>query len=161
MKQGTCHALSQAPVQCLREDHLRTQLVRPERLAITVRRGASDAAPGIMPVPVDITFRGMTPSASVEAAVQRWADRIEHSYGRIQRCTVVIEQPHKSQRHGQTFHVRVDLSVPERTISTSRDPGRDPGHEDVYVAIADAFRAARRQLQDHVQILRGEVKLHA
>jgi hypothetical protein len=133
----------------------------PERGGWTVRHGAVDAAPAIMPVPVDITFRGMSPSPSVEQAVRRWAGRIENTYGRILRCTVVVEQPHKSQRHGQTFHVRVDLAVPERTISTGRDHGRDPGHEDVYVAIADAFRAARRQLQDHAQIQRGEVKLHA
>jgi hypothetical protein len=45
--------------------------------------------------------------------------------------------------------------VPGREIAVSRDPERDPGHENIYVAIADAFRAARRQLQDHVHIQRA------
>lgn len=114
-----------------------------------------------MQLPVDITFRGMTSSPSIEAAVQRWADRLVQTYDRIQRCSVVVEVPHRSHRHGQTFHVRIEVAVPHRTISVGRDPGRDPGHEDAYVAIADAFRAARRQLQDHARIERGDVKLHA
>lgn len=113
-----------------------------------------------MQFPVDITFRGMGTSPSVEASVRRWAERLDHVFDRIVRCAVVIEVPHKSHRHGQTFHVRVEVVIPARTISVDRDPGRDPGHEDVYVAIADAFRAARRQLQDHARIARGEVKHH-
>ncbi|HLL23309.1 MAG TPA: hypothetical protein VK427_14325 [Kofleriaceae bacterium] len=33
-------------------------------------------------------------------------------------------------------------------------------HEDIYVAVADAFRAARRQLADHSDMRRGFVKTH-
>lgn len=94
-------------------------------------------------------------------AVERWADRLGHHYDRIQRCEVVIEQPHRSSRSGGTFHVRIDLQIPNQTITVSRDSGRDPAHEDVYVAIADAFRAARRQLMEHVEVQRGDVKAHA
>jgi len=114
-----------------------------------------------MKTPVDITFRGMPVSPAVEETVNRWVDRLVDANDRIQRCSVVIEVPHRSSRQGQTFHVRVEIAVPDQLIEVSRDPGLDHGHEDVYVAIADAFRAARRQLQDHAQIQRGEVKLHA
>ena len=113
-----------------------------------------------MPIPLEITFRGMTPSPSVETAVRRWVDRLAATSGRIHRCHVVVELPHRHSRHGQAFHVRVELDVPERTITVSRDPARDPSHEDVYVAVGDAFRAARRQLQDFQQIQRGEIKHH-
>jgi cold shock CspA family protein len=34
-------------------------------------------------------------------------------------------------------------------------------HEDVYVAILDAFNAAGRQLEDHIRRLRGDVKAHS
>ena len=115
----------------------------------------------IMQLPVDITFRGMEPTPSVEGAIERWADRLVLMFERIQRCSVVVEVPHRSSRQGQTFHIRIELAVPEKTIAVSRDPGRDHAHEDVYVAISDAFRAARRQLQEHAEILRGDVKLHA
>ena len=45
-------------------------------------------------------------------------------------------------------------------IAVSRDPGIDHAHEDVYVALAHAFRAARRQLQDYARLRRGDIKLH-
>jgi len=103
----------------------------------------------------------MTPSPCVEDAVRRWAARLEHTYDRIERCAVVIEVPHRHHRQGNTFHIRVEVTVPDRTIEVSRDPGLDHAHEDIYVAISDAFRAARRQLLDYARIKRGEVKVHA
>lgn len=114
-----------------------------------------------MKPPVDITFRAMEPSPAVVDAVNEWAERLAHSFDRIERCAVTIEVPHRHQRQGNTFHVRIELTVPNQMITVSRDPGLDHKHEDVYVAITDAFRAARRQLQDHARIQRGDVKLHA
>jgi ribosome-associated translation inhibitor RaiA len=114
-----------------------------------------------MQSPLDITFRGMSSSPSVEVAIQSWVARLERSYDRVQRCSVLVELPHQHHRHGNQFHVRIDLTVPGREIAVSRDPACDPGHEDVYVAISDAFRAARRQLQDHVRTRRGDIKTHA
>jgi ribosome-associated translation inhibitor RaiA len=110
-----------------------------------------------MQVPVDITFRGMTPSPTVEAAIHRWVERLDLVFDRIEHCAVVIEVPHQHHQRGRMFRVRVDLAVPDRTITVSRDPGLDHAHEDVYVAITDAFRAARRQLVDHARYR----KLHA
>jgi ribosome-associated translation inhibitor RaiA len=114
-----------------------------------------------MSTPVLITFLGMARSSAVEAQIQRWVDKLDRAYGRILRCAVWIEQPHTSGRKGNAFRVRVELAVPGDTLVVSHDPGLDPAHENVYAAIADAFRAARRQLQDHVRVHRGEVKLHA
>jgi len=111
--------------------------------------------------PVEITFRDMAPSPAVEESIHTWASRLEHSFGNIERCAVVVELPHRRQRQGKTFQVHVYLTVPERTIAITRDPGVDHAHEDVFVAIADAFRAARRTLQDYARIRRGDVKLHA
>ena len=114
-----------------------------------------------MAIPLQLTFRGMDPSDFVADAVRFRLDRLEHFEHRIQHCTVVVEQPNHSHRHGQTFHVRIDLSIPDRVITVAHDPALDPTHTNVYVAIADAFRAARRQLQDHSRIERGDVKARA
>jgi ribosome-associated translation inhibitor RaiA len=105
--------------------------------------------------PLDITFRSMTPSAAVEAAIDRWATRLEHMYARISGCAVIVEQPHHHHHQGNRFRVHVDLTVPGREIAV-----RGAEHENAYVAIAEAFRAARRQLRDHARIQRGEVKRH-
>lgn len=103
----------------------------------------------------EITFRGMPNSPAAELAIDRWVTRMEHVYRRIQRCTVVVDRPHRNQRHGNEFHVRVELAVPDGDIAVACDS------QDIYLAIADAFRVARRRLQDFAQIQRREVKLHA
>jgi len=105
-----------------------------------------------MQKPLDITFRGMTPSLSVQHAIERAVERLEQHCGRIQRCSVVVDQPHHHQQRGRTFHVHVDLGMPGRQITVSREPADD---ENVYVAISGAFRAARRQLVESAQRLRA------
>jgi len=109
-----------------------------------------------MQTPLEITFRGMSTSPSVEATIQRWVERLDRSFPRLQRCAVVVEMPHQHGQQGNRFQIGIELTVPGRTIAVSRELG----HEDVYVALAEAFRAARRQLQDHARILRGDIKLH-
>jgi ribosome-associated translation inhibitor RaiA len=113
-----------------------------------------------MTVPVEITFRGMDVSPAAEQSIKSWANRLAVSFADIERCSVVVELPHRHHRRGKTFHVTICVSVPGRTIAITRDPGVDHAHEDVYVAIADAFRAARRALHEHARIRRGEVKPH-
>jgi hypothetical protein len=103
---------------------------------------------------LDIVFRGMAESPAVTAVVRRWAARLDRSCEYIRHCSVTIELPHRRQRSGGTFHVRIELAVPDRVIVASRDPGLDHGHEDVYVALADAFRAARRQLANYASVRR-------
>ncbi len=59
------------------------------------------------------------------------------------------------------FHqLRIHLTVPGGEIIVNRDPSEHHAHEDVYVAIRDAFDAARRQLEDHVRRMRGDTKAH-
>jgi hypothetical protein len=36
----------------------------------------------------------------------------------------------------------------------------DAPHKEMYVTIHDAFKAARRRLEDYVRRLRGDVKIH-
>jgi ribosome-associated translation inhibitor RaiA len=49
--------------------------------------------------------------------------------------------------------VRIDVTVPGREIVINHDHD-----EDVYVALRDAFDAARRQLEDYARIRRGETR---
>jgi ribosome-associated translation inhibitor RaiA len=114
-----------------------------------------------MSIPLDLTFRDMEASDAVATAIRESLDRLGKFYDRIQRCGVVVERPHQSQKHGQGFHVRLQIEVPDRVFTIDRDPGQDDDHTNVYVAIGDAFRVARRQLHDHAEIIRGDVKSHA
>lgn len=109
-----------------------------------------------MSIPVQVTFRDMEPSASVEAYIRNWVTKLEHIYSRIERCEVVVERPHQRHLKGQRFHVRVTLAVPGPDVVVSRDHALNGAHEDAYVAVRDAFRAARRQLEDHVRTKRDD-----
>ncbi|MEJ7604158.1 MAG: HPF/RaiA family ribosome-associated protein [Kofleriaceae bacterium] len=104
-----------------------------------------------MPVPLELTFREMDPSPAVEQVIRAWADRLERSFDRVIRCAVSIAVPHRHHERGRTFEVHIELVVPDRVIVVSRDPGRNHDHENVYVAITDAFLAARRQLTEYSQ----------
>jgi ribosome-associated translation inhibitor RaiA len=106
--------------------------------------------------PIDVRFRDMATSPALEQFVRRWAAKLARVYDRIGGCEVVIERPHQSQRHGQPVHVRITLAVPGHDIVVSHCQELDGAHEDAYVAARDAFRAARRQLDQHARRLRGE-----
>jgi len=114
-----------------------------------------------MQAPLQITFRHMDSSEAVAARIRERAGELERFSDRIISCRVVVECRHPRRRQGNLFRIRVDLKIPGREIAVGRDPAAHHSHEDVYVAIRDAFDAARRALEDHVRERRGEVKLHA
>ncbi len=112
-----------------------------------------------MPIP-QITFRGMKESEALSAVVRSKTKKLERFYDHIHTVHVVIEQPHHHSRSGEHFHVRVTLAVPDAELVVEREPALRSRHEDAYVAVNDAFRAARRELQDYVAKRRGFVKTH-
>jgi cold shock CspA family protein/ribosome-associated translation inhibitor RaiA len=112
-----------------------------------------------MPAWLQITFRNLDASASVEAKIRERAQELEQFFGRILSCRVVIEAPNR-RRQGDLYHVRVDLKIPGKEIVVKRDPPQHHAHEDVYVVVRDCFDAVRRQLEDYVRRRRGDVKAH-
>lgn len=113
-----------------------------------------------MKLPLQVVFRNMEPSAAVEAAVRERADRLDRFYEHIMSCRVVIELHHRHHHQGNLYHVRVDMKVPDTEIVASREPDEHHAHEDVYVAIRDAFNAVQRRLEDYIRRRRGVVKAH-
>jgi ribosomal subunit interface protein len=112
-----------------------------------------------MQIPLQITYRDMDPSDAVSANIQEKAQKIEH-FADITSCRVTIEAPHKHHHKGRLFAVKLDITVPGEEIIVTRSPDQNHAHEDVYVAIRDAFNAAKRQLEDYVRRRRGQVKHH-
>jgi hypothetical protein len=114
-----------------------------------------------MAFPLAIAFHGLAHSSALEAWIRRWADKLERVYERIEAGEVVVEQPARHHRKGRQFRVRVRLRVPGADVVVDREPGIAAAHEDPFVAVRDTFAAARRQLEDHARILRGDVKTRA
>src|SRR5688572_7686014 len=113
-----------------------------------------------MQLPLQITFRGFPSSEAVTERIRRKVSKLEQLYGRITSCSVVVDAPHQHHHKGKTYRVSIELSVPGAEILVNRDGGGNPAHEDVYVAIRDAFDAVARRLRNSVQGGHGDEKRH-
>ncbi len=107
-----------------------------------------------------ITCRGFSCTESIRTQVIYQVEKLEKFYKRISCCEVTVELRHRHQRQGQIFHVQIVMRLPHGDIAISREPEMDQSHEDFSVALRDAFRSARRKLEDQVRIERGFVKKH-
>ena len=113
-----------------------------------------------MQIPVQITFRGMDTSPAVEARIRDKVRKLETFHDRITSCRVVVEAPHRRHQKGKLYLVSVDVTVPGSELVVNTGKRFNHSHEDVYVALRDAFNAIRRQLEDHARASRGQVKSH-
>ena len=114
-----------------------------------------------MQVPLQIVFEHIGHSDFIEAAVRKEAERLERFYDRITSARVVIARPQHRHHKGDTFAIRVHVAIPGgKHVDVTREPAATGRHEDVHVAIRDAFDAAGRRLQDEVRRLEGQVKAH-
>lgn len=113
-----------------------------------------------MDVEPHIVFEGMAPLDRVREHVLEELAKLER-FGRIVACRVVIARPQHRHRQGDLYHVAVHLNLPGgRDVHADRNPQDDHSHEELNVAIRDAFLAAKRQLQAATRKMRGEVKHH-
>jgi len=134
--------------------------------------------------PLKITFRNMPPSKAIEDNIREKATKLDSFHDGIVSCRVTVEAPHRHHHKGKAYKLRIGVTVPGGELVINREPKRlvaaraghgeelekklvenhEPtthaAHEDVYVAIRDAFNAAARKLQDHARRRRGEIKTH-
>jgi ribosome-associated translation inhibitor RaiA len=109
-----------------------------------------------MKLPLDLRFIGVPPSAALEEAARARVVQLERYGADIVGCHVTIEQEHKHQHQGRPFAVRIDVTLPGQELAINRVQ-----HEDAYIALRDAFDAARRRIDDALRIRRGDVKQHS
>jgi cold shock CspA family protein len=108
-----------------------------------------------------IEFEGVAFSSQLESWVGHHLDKLEKLYGRIVACGVIVRDPGGRHQNGGLYDVRVRLTLPERReVVVDRTPGHDERYSDLKFAIDDAFRRARRQLQDEARRMRGQIKHH-
>lgn len=107
-----------------------------------------------------ITYRDVQHSPALDRSIRASVRRLDRYHPAILGCRVAVESPHRRQRKGRRYRVRIDLTVPGKELAVGHHSEMSPAHEDLAVALRDAFRAARRELQDHARTRRGDVKRH-
>ena len=114
-----------------------------------------------METPVQIDFQGMQARTDVRDSIEKHVAELERRYGRVTACRVVVKGPSGHHRTGGLYEVNIHLALPNgREVNIGRTPPADERHADLSFAINDAFKHARRQLQDQVRRLQGQVKQH-
>ena len=106
-----------------------------------------------METKLQITVRDMEHSDALDEHIREKAAKLDRLYPKIMGCRVVAEVLDRHKHQGKQFTVRVDITVPGKEIVVNHHHA-----EDVYVALRDAFDAAKRQLEEYTRIQRGEVK---
>ena len=115
-----------------------------------------------MQIPLKIAFEGgLESSDALTGRIEREAAKLERFCDRITTCRVAVKGRSGRRRQGDLYGVRIQIVMPGHDdIVIDRSPVADHAHEDPYVAIRDAFNAARRRLQDHQRRFAGKVKQH-
>lgn len=91
-----------------------------------------------------VTSRGLAPSAGIVETVFRKAKKLAELEPMLSGCHVVIEATSRGTQRPSSYRVTVQLLGGRRADYRQARHGHDAN---VGVALRDAFRAARRQLE--------------
>jgi cold shock CspA family protein/ribosome-associated translation inhibitor RaiA len=112
-----------------------------------------------MQTPPQIQFQGMKGTPAIEAAIANHVAELEKRFGRITACRVLLKSPSKRHRTSGLYEVHIRVALPDgREVNVERTPPADERHSDLTFALDDAFKHARRQLQDQVRRMDFQVK---
>ncbi len=114
-----------------------------------------------MQTPVEIDFQGMTATPKIQAAIDAHVAALEERFGRVTACRIVLKGPSGHHHTGGLYEVNIRLALPDgREVNVAGTPDADERHADLDFALNDAFKRARRRLQEHVRRLQNQVKQH-
>lgn len=100
---------------------------------------------------LQIVFVQMPRSPALEARIRRAANDLETFFDGIVSCRVSVGAPHRHRHQGRLYHVVIEVGVPGMRIVVGPSPDEQTSHVAAHVAVRDAFRAARRRLEDYVR----------
>jgi len=111
--------------------------------------------------PLEIDFQGMVGTPNIHDAITKHVAELEQRYGRVTACRVVLKGPGGHHHMGGLYEVHIRLALPDgREVNVERTPPADERYADLTFAIDNAFKRARRRLQDQARRLQGQVKEH-
>ncbi|HVJ42167.1 MAG TPA: HPF/RaiA family ribosome-associated protein [Dongiaceae bacterium] len=113
-----------------------------------------------MAIPLQISFSDMAVSDAVKARIEELAVKLDRFQDSITSCHVVVSLSGRHHRKGRLYDVSIDLKMHGHEIAVNRNPIEDHAHEDIYVAVHEAFDTLLRKLASFSQHQRGDVKAH-
>jgi len=94
-----------------------------------------------------VVFHNIEQTEALSQAVQKRIDKLERYCDQIITGRVVLDSPHNNHHKGKVYSVGLEIHTPTKEVRVNQDQHDNHAHEDLYVAIRDAFNAAERQLK--------------
>ena len=114
-----------------------------------------------MQTPVEVEFQEIAVSPAAQELIEGHVKKLEQRYGRITACRIVVKGPGHRHQTGGLYDINIRMALPDgREVHIGRTPKADERHSELSFAINDAFKRARRQLQDNAQRMEGMIKSH-
>lgn len=112
--------------------------------------------------PVELALQDVAITPDIQGLIDSNVAMLEQRFGRITTCKIIIRGPGNRHQTGGLNHISIRLALPTgRDVNIGRTPKEDPRHADLAFAVNDAFKRARRQLQDHARRMQAQVKTRA
>jgi ribosome-associated translation inhibitor RaiA len=92
-----------------------------------------------------LRFRGVPVTADVERDIRRRIAGLDRLCPSLISCRVLVDLSARRHATGNPHRVHIDLTVPGAEIVVSH------AHPDLRLAIGDAFKTARRRLQEFLR----------
>lgn len=102
-----------------------------------------------MQTPLEIEFNGVEKSDALEAKITEKFAKLNRHFSRMTSGRVVVAKPHRHSKGANPFLIKIEVGVPGQPpvlIQSARDDNRE--HEDIQIALRDAFDAATRRLDE-------------
>jgi putative sigma-54 modulation protein len=95
-----------------------------------------------------LTFRHLDHSGALEARARELGHRLQRYGERITQCHMTLESSRSAENCSTPYLVKIDLAVPGAQIHADSLQIDGAAHEDIYLALREAFNNAKRQLQE-------------
>lgn len=112
--------------------------------------------------PLQIAFKNVESSTSLEAQIRERVERLERFHPNITGARVVVEIPHRSPEGAKPpLGIAVEIDIPGRgPVIAKGEEERRQVNGDHSPIVNRVFEAAERQLEQISAIRKGEVKHH-
>ena len=94
-----------------------------------------------------VVYHNIDQSEAISEAVQKRIGKLKRYCDHIINGRVVLDSPHNNHHKGKVYSVTLEIHTPELEVRVNQDQHDNHAHEDLYVAIRDAFNVAERQFK--------------
>jgi ribosome-associated translation inhibitor RaiA len=102
-----------------------------------------------MAIQLQATYRSFSPPIKAESRIQQRLKSLERLHQGIQSCALIAEKFHDHQLRGTVYRVAIAAMLSGGETIADHDHHNQHSHEDLFVALDDAFDALERVLKTH------------